>query len=543
MVLEQPVLGADLAGGDVDAVLVAVDRPDGNRAGSLGADVDLVRDSGRPPDQFLLPEDRHDRQHVGVVDVADLGVVVAEDVARPDARVVLVAGPDHVLDRVRRGVDVHDDAARERDRVALGRVEHERELADLLDDRARGDVHRRLARGDEAAAEAREDLLVTDRGAALEVEGLQAPVVTGLGEQAVLLVQHLLERLAVPAERPRGRRLERPACVGDRHVVRPPRSRDGRSVLVEPRSAPGGIASVSAGDSTIAGPAITFPARRSDCSKIGVSTHSACHQTGRVAFAAGGCVVAQRLDRERRLLDLHGARHDGVRDQVAELGRLGRARVHLPVGVLEGLDQPVDVGRGLEALRRRIDLDVVQLPVVLHPHEAAERDLVLGLARLRELGGHLLPERVPRLLDRRGRALLRLRRRTRRDRQVDREVVAILEVGAGAAEGREAGRPRRHQHVAIGDPVRVAGDVQRAAASVAEAGRSRPASSPCRAPARPPHTGASRRTARGFRRRHLPPTAPAAERSAPRSRPARAPRPASGRPRGSTRDSGGRGPG
>ena len=56
----------------------------------------------------------------------------------------------------------------------------------------------------------------------------------------------------------------------------------------------------------------------------------------------------------------------------------------------------------------------------------------------------------------------------RQDRHVDRLVVAVLEVGAGAAIGREAGRPGGHEDVAVGDALRVAGDVQRPAAAVAE---------------------------------------------------------------------------
>src|SRR3546814_3578481 len=46
--------------------------------------------------------------------------------------------------------------------------------------------------------------------------------------------------------------------------------------------------------------------------------------------------------------------------------------------------------------------------------------------------------------------------------------VAVLEVGAGATVGGKARGPGGHQHVAIRNPHGVAGDVQRAAAAVAE---------------------------------------------------------------------------
>ena len=53
-------------------------------------------------------------------------------------------------------------------------------------------------------------------------------------------------------------------------------------------------------------------------------------------------------------------------------------------------------------------------------------------------------------------------------RQVDRLVVAVVEVRAGAAERREARGPGRHEHLGVADALGVAGDVQRAAAAVAE---------------------------------------------------------------------------
>ena len=65
-------------------------------------------------------------------------------------------------------------------------------------------------------------------------------------------------------------------------------------------------------------------------------------------------------------------------------------------------------------------------------------------------------------------------------RQVDLPVEAVLEVRARAAERGEARRPLGDEHLLVGDALRVAGDVQRAAAAVAEQRVVGGASSPCR---------------------------------------------------------------
>ena len=117
---------------------------------------------------------------------------------------------------------------------------------------------------------------------------------------------------------------------------------------------------------------------------------------------------------------------------------------------------------------RRDDLDVVQLAVVLHADDVRPLDRLALDPRLRELVGHPVLEAQPGARDHdRDPGLLHLVL-VRLDRVVDRLVIAILEVRAGAAEGGEAGGPRGHEHVPVGDPLRVAGDVQRPAAAVAE---------------------------------------------------------------------------
>ncbi len=114
------------------------------------------------------------------------------------------------------------------------------------------------------------------------------------------------------------------------------------------------------------------------------------------------------------------------------------------------------------------ELDVVELAVVLHAHGVGEADALAGDPRLRELLRDPLLEAEPGAGDHRADPRpFRLAER-RQQRHVDRLVVAVVEVGAGAAEGREARRPRGHEHLAVGDALGVAGDVQRAAAAVAE---------------------------------------------------------------------------
>ena len=76
-------------------------------------------------------EDRHHVHHVGHLHGADEGIVVGEDVAVADARVLLVAVADHPFDEAAHRVDMHHDAVGERDRVAFRRVDGDDHLADL----------------------------------------------------------------------------------------------------------------------------------------------------------------------------------------------------------------------------------------------------------------------------------------------------------------------------------------------------------------------------------------------------------------------------
>ena len=80
----------------------------------------------------------------------------------------------------------------------------------------------------------------------------------------------------------------------------------------------------------------------------------------------------------------------------------------------------------------------------------------------------LLAQHQPAAVDEHAGAELLVLVRVGRDGQVHRAVVAVGVVAARAAEGGEPGRPRRHEHVAVGHALAVAGHVQRPAAAVAE---------------------------------------------------------------------------
>ena len=97
-----------------------------------------------------------------------------------------------------------------------------------------------------------------------------------------------------------------------------------------------------------------------------------------------------------------------------------------------------------------------------------EGDPVALDPRLRELGRDPLLEPLPGAGDHEPDPRLLHLVGGRQDRHVDRLVVAVLEVGAGAAVGGEARRPGGDEDVAVGDALGVAGDVQRPAAAVAE---------------------------------------------------------------------------
>ena len=140
------VILANLLGADEQTLGETLLRQADVAARRDAADFELVADRARPTDQRAVVEDRHDVHDVGHLHGADEGVVVGEDVALADARVFLVAVPDHPFDEAAHRMDVHHDAVGKRDGVALGRVDGDHHLADLAHAGRRRDTARHLAR-------------------------------------------------------------------------------------------------------------------------------------------------------------------------------------------------------------------------------------------------------------------------------------------------------------------------------------------------------------------------------------------------------------
>jgi hypothetical protein len=109
---------------------------------------------------------------------------------------------------------------------------------------------------DQAAAKAREELLVADRVRALQLQILDPAVAACLGEQSLGLREHLLRAPTVPADQS-ACRLEFACSVDDRHFrFQMPDARCQIRLPSIRAVRPGGMANVSAGDSTIAGPSM-----------------------------------------------------------------------------------------------------------------------------------------------------------------------------------------------------------------------------------------------------------------------------------------------
>ena len=150
-VLAQPEVAADPDRRHVEAFLVARLRRGREPARRDRAGIALVPADLRPGDQLPLPEDRHGREHVHVVDAAGELLVEEEDVAvgEPDRGIVAVVFQDvFELGVVEQGVEVdagaHDDGVALRGEDAAVHVagddpfrdrERHVDVARLLDDR------------------------------------------------------------------------------------------------------------------------------------------------------------------------------------------------------------------------------------------------------------------------------------------------------------------------------------------------------------------------------------------------------------------------
>src|SRR5262245_32281450 len=105
------------------------------------------------------------------------------------------------------------------------------------------------------------------------------------------------------------------------------------------------------------------------------------------------CGTDRLLDDARFHLLYRGEKPE-LEDLVAGALVARHARVDLRVEVFPRGDETVDIGGGLEARRRRDDLQVAQLPAVAYHRELREADLATD----GDLGGHLGARRLLHLL-------------------------------------------------------------------------------------------------------------------------------------------------
>jgi hypothetical protein len=87
-----------------------------------------------PADDLITVEDRREALNVRGVRVTNERIIVAENVAGIEAGIVFVVVLDHPFDGHAHGMDVHDDPCGKHDRVAIGRIQGEAQLAELLHD-------------------------------------------------------------------------------------------------------------------------------------------------------------------------------------------------------------------------------------------------------------------------------------------------------------------------------------------------------------------------------------------------------------------------
>src|SRR2546426_984964 len=114
---------------------------------------------------------------------------------------------------------------------------------------------------------------------------------------------------------------------------------------------------------------------------------------------AAGAAASRSSSRVRSTMAISSRSLQDARCGVRPAGPSGRARVELPVRLLEGGDQVVDLRALRQLLVWRQDLEVVQLAVVLHAHVVLPGDAVLRHAGLLELRDHALAEHLPAAVD------------------------------------------------------------------------------------------------------------------------------------------------
>ena len=125
------VVCADLLGADEQPLRESLLRQAHIAARRDAARLQLVTDRAGPANQLAMVKNRHHVHHVRHLHRADERIIVGENIARADARVLLVTLLDHPFDEAAHGVHMHHDAVGERHRVAFRRIDRNHHLADF----------------------------------------------------------------------------------------------------------------------------------------------------------------------------------------------------------------------------------------------------------------------------------------------------------------------------------------------------------------------------------------------------------------------------
>ena len=188
------VVAADFLGADEQAFGEPLLREADVTARRDATGLQLMTHRARPTDELTLVIDRDHIHDVGHLHGADEGVVVGEDVARVDARVLLVPVADHPFDEAAHGVNVHHDAVGERHRIAFRRVDGDHHLADLAHAWRGRDPPRHFARRYAERAQLRVQRLEFERVLLAKRQLRDAVVAAGFLSQPLGLEESITER-------------------------------------------------------------------------------------------------------------------------------------------------------------------------------------------------------------------------------------------------------------------------------------------------------------------------------------------------------------
>ena len=148
-----------------------------------------MADGTDPTDQLGATKDRYHIHDIGTLHGADKGVVVGEYIAGADPGVVFVVVMDHPFDKTAGSVNMHHNAVRECDCIALRCVERDDTLADLAHARRGRDTARHFPCGDTVRPQFRVQRFVLERVLLTEGKFGYPIIATGLAEQSFALLK------------------------------------------------------------------------------------------------------------------------------------------------------------------------------------------------------------------------------------------------------------------------------------------------------------------------------------------------------------------